>query len=67
MAHWVRNLECNSSSRCRGAGSIPGPVQQVKGSGTAAAVAQVATVAQIQSLAWEYPSAVSAAIKKINK
>ena len=38
--------------------------QGVKGSGVAAAAAQVAAMAQIQSLAQELPCAVGAAIKK---
>ena len=42
-------------------------VQQVKGSGTAAIVAQVADVVQIQSLAQQIPYAAGAAIKKKKK
>ena len=42
-------------------GLIPGPAQSVKGSGIAAAVAQ------IQSLAWEFPDAVGEAIKTTKK
>ena len=45
-------------------GLIPGLVQQVKASGIATAVAEVAAVAQIRSLAREPPYAVSMAIKK---
>ena len=47
--------DCSSLGCCGGAGSIPpipGLVQWVKESGIAAAVAQVAAGAQIQSLAW---------------
>ena len=45
-------------------GSIPDPAQQVKGSGVAT---PVAAVAQIQSLAWALPFAVSTTIKKKKK
>ena len=45
-------------------GSTPGPVQWVKGSGVAAAAAQVTTAAHIQSLAWELLCTVSVAIKQ---
>ena len=47
----------------RGTGLIPGLVQWVKGSDIAAAAAQVAAVAQLQSLARELPYAVGVAIK----
>ena len=50
--------------RCRGIDSIPGLAQWVKGSGVAAAVAQVTAVAQIQSLPRELPCTVGVAIKK---
>ena len=43
--------------------SIPGSVQRVRGSGIAAAVTQVAAMAQIQSLAWEFPYATGTGIK----
>ena len=43
---------------------IPGLVQCVKGPSTATSGAQVAAVAQIQSLAQELPHAVGVAIKK---
>ena len=43
----------------------PNLVQWVKGSGVAAAAAQVTATAQIHSLAWELPYATGAAIKKI--
>ena len=43
------------SGGCGGTGSIPYPMQWVKGSCIATALAQVATVAWIQSLAWELP------------
>ena len=46
-----------------GAGSIPGPVQQVKISSIAAAVAQVTAPAQIRSLAQELPEATGTAKK----
>ena len=39
-------------------------VQWVKGSGIAAAVAQVRAVARIQSLAWELPYTVDIGLKK---
>ena len=47
--------------RCGGVGLIPGPVQWVKGSTEATAVAQ------IQSLAWELPHAESVTKKKERK
>ena len=43
-------------------GSIPGQAQWVKGSSVATAVSQFAAVAQIWSLAWEFPYAMGAAI-----
>jgi len=46
---------------------IPGPVQWVKGSSIAAPVAQVATGAQIQSLAQKLPYTIYAAEKKKKK
>ena len=46
---------------------IPGPAQWVKIWGVAAAAAQVAAVAQVQSLAWELPCAMGMAIKLKNK
>ena len=45
-------------------GSIPGPVQWVKGSSIATAAAQVTATAQIQFLAQELPCATGVAIKK---
>ena len=57
MAHWVNDL----THLCGIAGSIPGP------SGTAAAVAQVKIVAQIQSLALELPYTTGAAKKGKSK
>ena len=52
---WCSGLRTNCSSLgyCRGARSIPGQAQLVKGSSIATAEAQVSAVAQIQSLAWE--------------
>ena len=52
---------------CRGMGLIPKLTQWVSGSGIATAVAQVAALAQIQSLACELPYAAGAAIKKKKK
>ena len=46
---------------------MPGPVQGVKGSGIAAAVADIPAVAWIQSLAQELPCAVGVAIKRDQK
>jgi len=43
---------------------VPGLACWVKGSGIATTVALVAVVAQIQSLAWELPYAIGAAMKK---
>ena len=54
MAHWVNDL----THLCGIAGSIPDP------SGTAAAVAQVKIVAQIQYLALELPYTTGAAKKR---
>ena len=48
---------------CKCAGSIPGPEQWVKQFGVATAMAHVTAEAQIQSLAQEFPYAVSVAIK----
>lgn len=45
-------------------GSITGQVQWIKGSDVGAAPVQVTTSVRIQSLAWELPRAVGAAIKK---
>ena len=58
MAQWVKNL---TSGALQWDPWWPG--QWVKGSGVAA----VAAAAQIQSLAWELPYAVSMAIKKKKK
>lgn len=54
MAQWVN---CYGLGCCRGMGSISGTAQWVKGLGIAIAAAQVAAVAQIQSLALELPYA----------
>ena len=51
----------------RGVGSISARHSGLKGSGVATAAAWVAAAAQIQSLAWEIPYAVDAAIKKKKK
>ena len=58
-----KESDCISSSCCRGTGSIPSPVQWIKVSGVAIAVAQVVAEAQIQSLAWELPYTMGVAIK----
>jgi len=50
--------------RCR---FDPGLEQWVKGSGVATAAAWVAAGTWIQSLAWELPYALDAALKKIKK
>ena len=55
MAQWVKN-DCSGLSHCEGVYSNPSPVQWVKGSGIAAAAAQ------IQALAQELPYAMSVAI-----
>ena len=57
----VSESDCSTSSHCGGTDSIRGPVQWVKGSGIAAAVAQ------IQPLAWEIPYALIAARKRKKK
>ena len=49
---------------CGSVSSIPGPVQWVKGSSVAVAVAQIEAVAWIQSLAWELAYAMGAAIEQ---
>ena len=67
MVPWVKNLDCSGSGHCKGKGSIPGLVQQVKGSSIAAAVMQVAAVTWTQSLAWELPYAADAALKEKKK
>ena len=46
---------------------IPSPVSWVTRSSIGTTVAQVAAAAQIQSLAWELPHAVGAAIKRKRK
>ena len=51
MAQWVKNSTALAWVGCRGVGSIPGLVKQVKGSDVAAAAVKVTVVAQIQSLA----------------
>ena len=66
MAQWVKNMDV-SLGHCGGTGSISGPVQWVKGSSIAAAVAQAAAVARIKSLAWELPQATGAANKQNKK
>ena len=63
VALWVKNLNCSGLGPCRGAGSIPGPVQWVKGSGVAPAVAEITAVVQTHSLAWELPYATGVTIK----
>ena len=56
MAQWVKNLTAAVWVTCRDVGFIPRPVQGVKGSGIAVAVAR------IQSLAWEFLYPVGVAI-----
>ena len=60
---WVKNSTAGRSGHCGGAGLIPGPAQWFKISRAAAAVAQFAAMAQIQSLAEELPYAVGMTIK----
>ena len=50
-----KKICCRSLGCCRDTGSIPGPVQWVKGSGIATAMAQVTAAAQIQSLGQKLP------------
>ena len=59
--------DCSSLGHCRGASSIPGPVQWIKGSGIDTAMAEVASVVWVQSLAQELPYAVSIAIKFLKR
>ena len=54
---WVMKFNCSGSGCCRGMGSMPGPVQWVKGSSGATAAAQ----------AQELPYAVSVPIEKRKK
>ena len=54
---------CSDSGHYGCAGSIPGLTQQVKGSSIAAAPKEVASVAQIQSLALKLPYALGGATK----
>ena len=63
MAQWVENPTAVAQVSCGGAGSIPDPVQWVKGAGIAAAAPR------IQSLAWELPYSAPAmcVALKINK
>ena len=63
---WVKNPAA-AEDQCRGEGSIPSPVQWVKGSDIAPAVAQVINVTWIQSLAQELPYAMGAAVKLKNQ
>ena len=62
---YLKDLECPLwlGMDTRGSG-LWGQEQRVKGSGVAAAAAQVSAVAQIQSLAWEFPYGLGVAIKK---
>ena len=67
MVQWVKNPIAGPQLIVT-VGSIPGLVRCVKRYGfDTAAVVQVATVAGIQSLAWELPYAVGAALKKKKK
>ena len=54
MAQWVKNPTAAALVTTE---SLLGLAQRVKGSSVAAAVVQVAAVAQTQSLAWELPYA----------
>ena len=58
---------CSNLGHCRGAGSIPGPAQWVKGSNIATVAARVAAVARIHSLSWELLYSMGAAIKNQNQ
>ena len=53
MVQWVKNPTSEAWVAARGMGSIPNPMQWVKGSSVAAAAVQVTEVAQIRSLGWE--------------
>ena len=64
MGQWVKNL--TAAAWVAVEVGVPSPAQWVKASGIAAAGAQFAAGAQIQSLAQELPQAAGAAIK-INK
>ena len=55
MAKQVKNQTVVAQVAEGGAGSLPGLAQWVKGSGVAAAMAQVAAAAWIQSLAQKPP------------
>ena len=62
MVQWVKNPTSEAWVAARGMGSIPNPMQWVKGSSVAAAAVQVTEVAQIRSLGWELSQTVGAAI-----
>jgi len=62
VAQWVKNSTAAAQVTVE-ARFNPWPVQWVKGSGIATTMTEVATVAQIRSLAWELPYAMGVAIK----
>ena len=64
MVRWVKNP--TSAALVPAEVWVQSPTQHsgLKGSSIAAAPAQVTGVAQIQSLAWEFPYALGATIKK---
>ena len=64
VVQWVKDSGLCILSCCGGVGLILTLAQWVKDLVLAAAVAQVATVAWIQSLAWEFPHAAGVAKKK---
>ena len=59
--------DCSSSCHCGGVGSIPGPVQWVKGSHVATGASYFTAVVPVQSLAQELQHAASLSIKKKKK
>ena len=63
VAHWVKNPTPVAQVTTDTQILIPGLEQQVKGSGIAEAVAQIAAAAWIQFLAQEFPYAMGVAIR----
>ena len=64
MFQWVKNPAAMAWVAVEAQFQSLTPVQWVKGSGIAKAVVWVTAAAQIQSMAWEFPSASGAAIKE---
>ena len=65
MVQWVKNLTTVARVAVEAAVQYPAQHRELKGFSTATTVAQVTTVAQIQSLAWELLYFVSVTKSKI--